>query len=285
MKLCDLHTHSTFSDGSLSPAELVRLAEETGLAAIALTDHNTAKGLPELMQAGENSSVITVPGCEFSTDYGKTELHIAGLFFPPETWESIDRYVQPMREAKAESNHTLIRNLRDRGLKITFKEVADITNSNSFNRAHVALVLVRKGYAADIKDAFKRLLSEVSGNYLPPRRVDAFETIRFIRECGAVPVLAHPFLNLDADGLEAFLPKAKECGLLGMETRYSKFTAEETETLERLARKYGLLQSGGSDFHGDAKPDIRLGSGKGSLCVPFAFYEKLADRAASLYDA
>ena len=279
MKLCDLHTHSAFSDGSLSPAELVRLAEGTGLAAVALTDHNTAKGLPELIQAGENSTVITVPGCEFSTDHGKTELHIVGLFFPPETWESIDRFVQPMREAKAESNHNLIRNLRDRGLKITFKEVADITNSNSFNRAHVALVLVRKGYAADIRDAFKRLLSEVSGNYLPPRRIDALETVRFIRECGAVPILAHPFLNLDVDGLEAFLPAAKDCGLLGMETRYSKFTAEETETLEGLARKYGLLQSGGSDYHGAAKPTLCLGTGYGNLQVPFDYYEALRDAA------
>jgi predicted metal-dependent phosphoesterase TrpH len=221
--------------------------------------------------------VITVPGCEFSTDYSKTELHIVGLFFPPETWESIDLYVQPMREAKAESNHMLIGNLRARGLDITFKEVADITNSNSFNRAHVAQVLVRKGIASTINDAFKRFLSEKTGNYVSFGRVDAFETIRFIRKCGATPILAHPFLNLDVDGLEAFLPAAKECGLEGMETRYSEFTAEETETLERIAQKYGLLQSGGSDYHGAVKPALCLGTGYGDLQVPFDFYQALKD--------
>ena len=246
LKLCDLHTHSSFSDGSLSPAGLVQLAEETGLAAMALTDHNTAKGLPELMEAGKTSSVITVPGCEFSTDYGKTELHIVGLFFPPETWESIDRYVQPMREAKKESNHSLIRNLRAKGLDISFQEVADITHSSSFNRAHVALVLVRKGIAANINDAFKRFLSEKTGNYVSFGRIDAFETIRFIRKCGAAPVLAHPFLNLDLNRLEAFLPAAKECGLgekLAMK-RLEKLAAGFENALERAA---GRLEAQGFD--------------------------------------
>ena len=277
MKLCDLHTHSTFSDGSLTPAELVGLAEKTGLAAVALTDHNTAAGLPELMAAGKNSTVITVPGCEFSTDYGKTELHIVGLFFPEETWRDVDDYVQPMRNAKKQSNLRLIERLQSAGYDIAYREVADLAKSDSFNRAHAALILVRKGYAADINDAFKRLLSTKSGNYIPPRRIDAFETVRFIREHGAAAVLAHPLLNLDEKGLEAFLPAAKEYGLTGIETRYSKFSDKETETLERLAEKYGLLQSGGSDYHGAAKPTLHLGTGYGNLRVPFDFFEALKE--------
>lgn len=276
MKICDLHTHSSFSDGSLSPAALVALAEAAGLSALALTDHNTAAGLGELMAAGKNSRVITVPGCEFSTDYGKTELHIVGLFFPERAWESITGYVKKMREAKIESNRRLISNLQAVGCDITYEDVTAITHEDGFNRAQVGLVLVQKGFAADMNDAFRRYLREECGNYTPPRRPDAFETIRFIRAAGAAAVLAHPFLNLDEAGLEAFLPRAKECGLQAMETRYSKFSPRETALAARIAETYGLLQSGGSDFHGAAKPEIRLGTGRGDLQVPFSFYEALA---------
>ena len=279
---CDLHSHSIFSDGSLSPAALVRLAEEKGLSALALTDHNTSRGLPELMAAGENSSVITVPGCEFSTEYKGTELHIVGLFFPENTWEAIEEYVLQMKRSKEESNCRLVEKLRENGYDVTFDEIREIAGSDSFNRAHAALLLVKKNYAADINDAFKRLLSEKSGVYVPPKRIDALETIRFIRAQGAAAILAHPFLNLDETGLEEFLPKAKKYGLQAMETRYSKFNEEKTAAAIRIAEEHGLLQSGGSDFHGAAKPDISLGTGRGDLQVPFSFYETLRDAAGAV---
>ena len=275
MKTCDLHTHSYYSDGTKSPAELVRLAEEAGLSAVALTDHNTTKGLKEFMKAGEKSSVITVPGCEFSTDYKGTELHIVGLFFPESAYVEVEDFVELMTIAKKNSNLKLISALQKARFDITYDEVAKSTDASEFNRAHVARVMLKKGYVKSVNEAFSEYLSESKGMYVPPKRIGAIATIKFINYYGAVAVLAHPFLNLDYDGLLEFLPEAKAAGLTAIETRYSKFSAETTEKAVGLAEKFGLLESGGSDYHGDTKPDISIGTGTGSLSVPFEFYEKL----------
>lgn len=280
MKLCDLHTHSYFSDGTKSPTEIVRLAEEAGLSAVALTDHNTAKGLGEFMKAGENSSVITVPGCEFSTGYGEddTELHIVGLFFPEEMWVEIEDFVELMHVAKKQSNVRLIKKLNEAGYNISYEEVGAITDADEFNRAHVARVLMAKGYVKSVNEAFKTVLREGGGMYVPPKRINALVTISFIKNYGGIAVLAHPFLNLSYEGLLEFLPKAKEAGLDAIETNYSTFTPEETEKAKSLAKRFGLLESGGSDYHGDTKPDISVGTGRGGLSIPFEFYEKLKER-------
>ncbi len=275
MKTCDLHTHSSFSDGSLSPTQLVRLAEESGLSAIALTDHNTSKGLSEFMEAGKNSSVITVPGCEFSTDYRGNELHIVGLFLGEETWPEIEDYVELMHIAKRHSNRKLIEALRRDGYDVTYEEAAALTDAEEFNRAHVARVLAAKGQVKSVKDAFENLLKDGAGYYTPPKRISAVTTVKFIKSYGGVAVLAHPFLNLDLDGLLAFLPEAKEAGLDAIETIYTEFDEETTSRAVSLAERFGLKQSGGSDFHGAAKPDIFLGRGYGAMSVPFEFYEKL----------
>ena len=275
MKFCDLHSHSTFSDGTCTPSEIVSLAEEQGLTVVALTDHNTSKGLFEFMKAGENSPVETVAGCEFSTDWEGHELHIVGLFFKEKTWAEIEDFVELMHMAKRNSNKKLIKNLNGGGYELTYEEVAAITDADEFNRAHVARVLVAKGYAQSMDDAFKNILSTKKGFYVPPKRLSAIATIRFIKHNGAAAVLAHPFLNLNYEELERFLPQAKEAGLDGMETLYSKFSEEQTAQAKELVKRFGLKESGGSDFHGSAKPDIQLGVGMGNLQIPYEFKEKL----------
>ncbi|MBR1762379.1 MAG: PHP domain-containing protein [Eubacterium sp.] len=275
MKVCDLHSHSTFSDGTFTPTQLVSLAEELGLSALALTDHNTSRGLDEFMNAGKNSSVETVAGCEFSTEWEKHELHIVGLFFPEKTWVEIEDFVELMHIAKRNSNMTLIERLNAAGYELTYEEVAASTDADEFNRAHVAKVLAGKGYAESVDDAFKRILREDIGYYVPPKRLSAISAIKFIKANGAVAILAHPFLNLNYEELEEFLPKAKEAGLDGMETLYSKFSEKEILQAKELANRYGLKESGGSDFHGTVKPDIQLGSGRGNLKVPIEFYNNL----------
>ena len=277
MMLCDLHTHSTSSDGSLSPSELVAAAEEMRLGALALTDHNTTKGLAEFTAAAEGSGVTAVPGCEFSTDFGDRELHIVGLFLPRESWPAVEGYTDALRRSKHASNLLMIEKLRERGCDITYDEVAAITDAAEFNRAHVARVLQAKGCVDSLDQAFDTLLKAGNGCYFPAKRPDALKTVRFIRDRGGVAVLAHPFLNLDADGLEAFLPQAMEAGLTAMETRYSLFNEAKTHEAQALAKRFGLLPSGGSDFHGVAKPAIALGVGKGGLQVPYAYYEALRD--------
>ena len=276
MKACDLHTHSTFSDGTDTPAELVRLAVQTGLSGIALTDHNTVAGLRSFLDAGAECGVLTVPGCEFSTGYGGGELHIVGLFLPEQSWADTERYTAELGVRKRRSNEQLIGRLRAAGYDITYAEAeAAAPDADTFNRAHVAGILMQKGYVRDRKEAFAGILREGAGFYTPPERPGALETIAFIKAIGGAAVLAHPFQNLDAAGLAEFLPQAKARGLDAIETKYSEFDAETTTAAETLAGRFGLKQSGGSDYHGRVKPDIALGTGKGSLCVPFAFLEDL----------
>ena len=274
-KICDLHTHSNCSDGSLSPTELVAAAKKQNIAVLALTDHNTTKGLKEFMAAGKTYDLITVPGCEFSTDYGDTELHIVGLFLPERSWPAVEDYVEILKRNKHRSNLLLIEKLRERGCEISYDEVAALTDADEFNRAHVARVLLAKRFVSSMDQAFNTLLKPGNGCYFPSKRPDVLETTSFIRKIGGLAVLAHPFLNLDHAELETFLPQAKAAGMTAMETYYSLFDKIETDEASALAERFGLLQSGGSDFHDAAKPAISLGTGQGDLCVPFSVYETL----------
>ena len=229
------------------------------------------------MQAGQSSDVITVPGCEVSTEFENTELHIVGLFIPLSSLPQAEDYVALRHIAKEISNRKMIEALQKDGYAITFEEVAALTNGDVFNRSHVARVLCAKGYVQDIKHTINTLLGEGNGYYTPAKRLPALTTIRLIKDWGAVAVLAHPFLNMTYEELLVFLPQAKEAGLDAIETRYSEFDEQTTQKAVELAQRFRLLQSGGSDFHGDGKPTIKLGVGHGDLRVPFSFYENLRD--------
>lgn len=278
-KLCDLHTHSTYSDGTYSPIQLIAEAERVGLSAIALTDHNTLTGLPEFLSAAETSSVEAIPGIEFSTDYMEMELHIVCLFIKPEHYPTITEITDEINRRKQQSNIDLIDKLRQAGFDISYDRIKATMPQGEPNRALIGAELMRLGYVTSVKESFQKLLGAKCGYYTPPKHIDAFELISIIRNLGAVPILAHPFLSIkDEQQLEVFLAKAAACGLLGIETRYPLFSDEQTSSLEILAKKYGLAQSGGSDFHGENKPDIRLGSGKGALQVPLSFLNDLRQR-------
>ena len=278
--MVDLHTHSTYSDGTVSPAGLIALAEETGLTAVALCDHNTVDGLPDFLAAAEQSGVEAVPGVEFSTDYGDTELHILGLMIPPKRWKETAALLDDVRRRKERSNLDLIAGLNGAGLALDYDRIRAAMPGGVVNRAVIAAEMTRLGYTASVKDAFDRWLAPEHGYFHPPRRLDCFETIRFIKRMGGAAVLAHPFLNLKEEGaLRTFLTRAKEAGLDGMETRYPRFSEAQTRLAAGIAREFGLLESGGSDFHGENKPDIRMGTGTGTLCVPDEFLARLRERA------
>lgn len=278
-RYCDLHTHSNYSDGTCTPAELVTAAEQAGLSAVALCDHNTVLGLPEFLAAGQGSPVETVPGIEFSTDYLDVELHILGLFIRPEHYESIMVMTEEMQRRKERSNIELVEALRRAGYELDYGQIKAATPAGQVNRALIAAELTRLGYAASVQEAFATLLKPKHGYYHPPKRLDVFETISFIRAIGAVSVLAHPFLNLKTeDDLRTFLGPAVEAGLQGMETLYPRFDEAQTCGAKALAEEFGLLQSGGSDFHGDNKPDIRIGVGTGNLFVPHALLEEIRQK-------
>ncbi len=273
---CDLHTHSTFSDGTCTPEELIDLAESIGLGAIALCDHNTIAGLPKFLAAAEGREVEAVPGIEFSTDYHGTELHILGLFIQPQHYDAITSVLEELVAAKDRSNRALVEALNQEGVAVDYDEIKASTPKGQLNRAIIGAEIARRGYADSVQDAFDRYLSVKRGYYHPPQRPEALRIIRFIKFIGAAAVLAHPFLNLKREeDLRAFLAEAVPAGLDGMETLYPKFDTSTTRLAERIADDFGLRHSGGSDFHGQNKPDISLGTGKGTLRVPLEYLESL----------
>lgn len=284
-RYCDLHVHSTCSDGTVTPAGLIALAEETGLGALALCDHNTVAGLPAFLDAAAHSNVKAVPGVEFSTDYRGTELHILGLFVQPRHFAAVTEKLTQMRRRKEESNLDLIAGLKTAGIVLDYDRLKAGTAGGSVNRAVIASEMVRLGYCASVKEAFSNWLNEKCGYFHPPERPDVFETIRFIKSIGAVAVLAHPFLNLDEAALREFLAHSAENGLDAMEVYYPKFSQEQTTLAEALVREFGLLPSGGSDFHGANKPDIFLGTGKNhNLQIPCDVADLLAARAKTVLE-
>ena len=274
MAFCDLHTHSNFSDGTRSPAQLLDMAQSLGLQALALTDHNTVAGLPEFLAAARERDLEAVPGCEFTTVWEGRELHMLALFIPEAQFGTVAALLEDFKRRKDQSTLDLLAALDAAGYHLD-RDAVLARGSGWINRAHIGAELMARGYVPSIQAAFDTLLGQKHGYYKPPMPMEALEAIRFIRSIGAVSVLAHPFLSLDAESLRQFLTEAKPCGLDAMEVYYPKFSAEETEMACALAKEFDLYFSGGSDFHGENKPDIKLGTGRGALCVPYAFLETI----------
>ena len=275
--ICDLHAHSRFSDGSDTPHQLVELAKEQGLRAVALTDHNTVAGLPAFVEAARSRGVEPVPGCEFSTDYNGVELHILGLFIEPERYATVTALLEEAQREKERSSRNLVASLVVAGYDLRYEEICK-KSSGQINRAHVAAALMEKGYVSSVQEAFQTVLGKKHGHYVPPKRIGAYDCIRFIKSIGAVAVLAHPFLELNSEQLRVFLGPAVEAGLDAMEVAYSKYSPETTAEAFRIAGEFGLLPSGGSDYHGYNKPDIALGTGRGDLKIPYSWLEAMKSR-------
>ena len=277
---CDLHNHSVFSDGTETPAQLLDRAERLGLAAIAPTDHNTVAGLPEFLAAAEGRAVWAIPGTEFSTDWHGTELHILGLFLKPEDFPKVTEVLEDYTRRKDRSNAELVERLNKAGYAISYEKIKAATPNGQVNRALIAAELTATGCVPSIQAAFDKLLQPKHGYFIPPTRPEPCEIIRLIKSMGAVAVLAHPFLNLKEDALRAFLSEAVPAGLDAMEVSYSTYDEETTRTAMEIAAEYGLLPSGGSDYHGENKPHIAMGSGTGNLSIPVMWANDLLARTA-----
>lgn len=281
MGYVDLHVHSSASDGTLTPAQVTALACECGLDAIALTDHDTVKGIEEAVAAAEGTGLEVVPGTELSCVYEGTEIHIVGLFVRtdrPQLAQSLNRLEQIRRDRNLE----MLRRFRQDGILLTEEELTGGRPDTVITRAHFARALTEKGYAPSVRQAFHDYL-EYGGPYCVRKEIIQPEQVmELLRENGAFPVLAHPFLyHMDIGRLDTLTARLTELGLKGLEVYHSSNTASQTAQLQPLARKYGLLPSGGSDFHGANKPDIRLGVGRGNLRLSRLLLEDIR-RAAGL---
>jgi predicted metal-dependent phosphoesterase TrpH len=272
---CDLHVHSNFSDGADSPSQLIAKAEAEYIRAVALTDHNTIGGVQDFLSAAENSKVIGVPGIEFTTEYNGIELHILGLFLKPDTYNEIENYAGQQLMRKEKSNEECVERLCRGGYCISYDKIKADNPDTSINRVHIAKELMDKGYIKSISEAFEGLLSTKGSFYMEPEKLSSLETINSIRNWGAAAVWAHPFLNMDETHIKEFIPRAIDCGLCGVETCYPLHTADQTQFLKELCSEKGLLESGGSDYHGDNKPDISIGMGTGGLFIEGYIYNRL----------
>ncbi len=280
---CDLHTHSKFSDGTASPTEIIENAVSLRLSAVALTDHNTIAGIPEFLSAAQRHNetgkipLEAIPGVEISTAHNGKELHMVGLFLQPEYFSTLTDFLEPFNRQKEESNRGLVARLSKDGYHLDYDEIV-AQQQGSINRAVIASELMKKGYISSIKEAFRWLLIPAAGYYIPPKRLSSLEAISFLQSIHAVPILAHPFSDLSESELRAFLPEAKKAGLIAMETRYVNYTKDMSINATKIANEFGILESGGSDYHAKNKPDIFLGIGKGSLKVPYTFVSQLRER-------
>lgn len=274
-KLIDMHTHSTASDGSMSPAELIRHAKEVGLAAIALTDHDTIDGIEEALEEGKKLGVEVIPGIEISADY-KPEMHILGYFPDAKGYSDIRRALEIIKNGREARNIKIINRLNELGIDITLEEVKSVALGDITGRPHIAKVLVMKGFVKSIDHAFDKYLSKDGLAYFKRFELKPPDGINVIRNAGGLPVLAHPvFLRLKYNEMDALLGELKSYGLAGIEAYYSEHSKEDTGNFLRLAIKHDLLVTGGSDFHGNFKPNILLAKGRGKLEVPYELLEKL----------
>lgn len=258
----DLHAHTTASDGSLTPSELVRAARRAGLTVLAITDHDTTAGVVEAVQAGAEARVRVVPGVELSAEGPPGKCHLLGLGIDPDH-AGLCETLARLSDARRTRNERMAERLQSLGIPLTLDEVVAIAPPGAnIGRPHFARALIRKGVVSTATEAFDRFLGEGTLAYLPKAVLAPESSIRLIHDAGGRAFLAHPgLLRLTSDeSLRDRLVALQALGLDGVEVFYPKHTPELVAQLQDLARDLGLLVTGGSDFHGDAKPEIHLGS-------------------------
>lgn len=275
MNLIDLHVHSTASDGSFTPSEVVKLALDAGLSAIALTDHDTVSGVAEAVSAAEDTDLEVVPGVELSALYMEKEIHILGLYIDYENEALLSFLAEAENKRKGRNEQILSAFNRD-GFSITMEDLTGENPNTVITRAHFARALVKKGYVTSVDQAFKKYLNPGQPYYRKREIITPKEAIDAIRAAGGFPVLAHPCLyKLGWTETEKLISNLKDLGLLGLECFHSSNNQNESGKLRKLAIQYSLSLTGGSDFHGAAKPDIKIGCGRGGLRVPALYLDEI----------
>lgn len=280
MNYIDLHVHSTYSDGTCTPKELIELAAERGLTYIALTDHDTTEGIPYALAAAKHSSVRVIPGVELSSDYTiirkevsnqdllekqlVKDIHIVGLGIDYKN-PAFAEHLQKFQQERTERNVKMCRNLEEAGFDISYEALHKAFPDAILTRCHIARFLLDKGYVRNIDEAFERYIGSHCPCYVPRTKITPMKAVSLIKSAGGTAVLAHPMLyHLTEKELCELIEQLKQFGLDGIEAIYSRNLDGEEPFVRSLAEKYALAISGGSDFHGTNKPDIELGTGKGN---------------------
>lgn len=272
--VADLHMHTNHSDGTLNPTELARLARAQGVDAVALTDHDTVTGIKELVEETNRLGLEAIPGIELSADFRPGTLHILGYGFDPDG--PIREKLEKFQKARAERNPRILEKLKSLGFPMTLEEVQEISEAKGqVGRPHIARAMEAKGYVKSYKEAFDKYLTKGAPAYFPKAAWTAEECIGMLHESGGVAVVAHPIqMKLQGMELRTKIRELAELGLDGLEVVHPDHKSEDRETFTQLAGEFGLLTTGGSDFHGNHKPGIQLGQGR----PPYEFLERLRER-------
>ena len=280
-KQIDLHTHTSKSDGSYTPTELVDYAIQKALIAVAITDHDTTDGLDEaisyaaLLRRQGKPSIEVIPGIEFSTEYEGKDVHIVGLYISydaPAFQAQLDAFV----ESRINRNIKMCTKLQEAGIDITYEKLQEDNPGAVITRAHYAAYLHTHGYVRSRTEAFDRYLGDHTPYFIPREKVTPVQAVRLILDAGGVPILAHPPLyHMGKDRLRKLVASLKEAGLIGIEAIYSTYTNQDENDMRKLADEFHLLLSGGSDFHGANKVNYNLGTGRGNLRIPYSLLESL----------
>ncbi len=272
----DFHTHSTCSDGTMSPEEVVNYAKEKGLSAFALTDHDSVDGIKRAQKEAEKIGIEFISGIEFSAAED-TETHIIGLFIDPDN-EYLLNTIEKLKESRYRRMEDICRKLRENGMDITYNEALSLAGANFVGRAHIAKLMVKKGYCSTVRECFDKYIGLNKPCYSEKRELTATDSVIAIRKAGGLAFLAH--LNqtgFEGEKLENLLRKLKESGLTGIEGYYPEYTDENICKFRTLAEKLGLALSGGSDFHGSMKPNIDIGIGSGDLQIPYYILQNMKE--------
>jgi predicted metal-dependent phosphoesterase TrpH len=278
----DLHCHSTASDGTFSPTDVVQLALEAGVSALSLTDHDTIAGIAEASAAAAKRGLDFIPGIEISADFPQpATMHILGYGVDPQS-NVLANLTRRLIEGRDNRNPQIVKKLNELNIKITMEEVENEAGGKVIGRPHMAAILLRKGYVSTMKQAFDKYLAPGGLAYFDKERLTPRESLEMILQSGGVPVLAHPIqlrYTNDAE-LERIVKDLKDLGLVGLEVMHSDHGDPQVEKYTKLADRFGLIKTGGSDFHGTNKTRIKLGTAN-SRRVPRAFFETLRERVAA----
>ncbi|MBE6542898.1 MAG: PHP domain-containing protein [Ruminococcaceae bacterium] len=273
-KIIDLHTHSSFSDGSMTPEELLCHAHEKGISAIALTDHDTVSGIKDASVAALKYGVELVPGVEISSE-SVSQVHVLGLFINTESQALLDLF-KSQQEERLISNKKYISVLAEHGFPITEEEVKRVAPHGGVGRAHYAKIMMDHGWVSSVAEAFDKYLGVGMSCYVKRMVITPEEAIECIHKAGGLAFFAHPYqTKLDYKGIYDLAKHLKNCGLDGIEGYYSEYSPEMHKTFMDMADDLSLLVSGGSDYHALMKPHLEIGVGRGNLKVPYSVLEKI----------
>ncbi len=283
--MIDLHTHTRYSDGTLTPAALVELAAREGLSAVAITDHDTVDGIEEALEAGRRLGVEVVPGVEINLEHDRVTMDLLGYFLAGCPTVRLRAELAELRAYRDERNARILARLAELGYPIDAEELADVGEHGAVGRPHIGEVLRRRGYVSSIAEAFERFLRRGAPAWVDRRRLSLAQAVRSLRASGGLPVIAHPgLIRTDHAGLAAIAREAAKLGVVGLECYYPAHDRATVARILGLCERLALVPTGGSDFHGDVKPANVLGVGAGGEPVSDDVLEdlrRLSDRARS----